>query len=168
MRKLKKSLTGFTLVEVMVSVFVFTILMTVVGSAFVGALNDQRKSFNTQQVLENSSLLLESMAKEVRVSQINDPDNVCPLSPSSSLSVIHPVNGPIVYALQGTDILRNGSIINSNTVEFTRLQFCVSGSALSDGRQPRVTVIASARSKNTKGQALIDIQTTLSQRLLSN
>lgn len=157
---------GFTLVETVVTIFIFSIIITVVLSAFVSALNLQRRAFNIQQVEENGNFILESMAKEIRVSTINTSD-ACP---ASSLSVSHPINGTIVYSLSGTDLIRtvNGNqyIVNSNVVQFSRLQFCISGNANPDQRQPRVTLVASIRSTQTKQQATIDVQTTLSQRRL--
>lgn len=167
-----KSGAGFTLTEMIVTVFVFSLLMIIVGSVFVSSLNTQRRAFNIQQAEENANFILESMAKEIRVGQITSPDTSCPASPAATLSLIHPVNGNISYSLSGNAVHRsvNGqdTTISSNTVQFTRLQFCVSGSAVGDNKQPRVTILASVKSTNTQQQAAIDIQTTLSQRFLSN
>lgn len=142
------------------------------GGVFVSSLDLQRRAFNIQQAEENASFILESMAKEIRVGQITGPDTVCPATPAATLSIVHPVNGNITYSLSGNAIHRNvngtDSVMSSNTVQFTRLQFCISGTGVDDQKQPRVTIIASLRSAKTKQQATIDIQTTLSQRFLSN
>lgn len=163
-----KKQNGFTLVETVVALLIFAILMTIVGSAFVNALNLQRRAFNIQRAVENSNFIVESMAKEIRVSQINGPDSGCPASPGSSLSINHPVNGSVTYGLSGTSIIRNGNVINSNDVEFTSLKFCVSGTPANDQRQPKVTIIAGIKSLDTSQQAVINVQTTVSQRFLSN
>lgn len=169
MKKLRENQyldSGFTLIETIVTLFIFSILITVVLSAFVSALNLQRRAFNIQQVEENGNFILESMAKEIRVSTVNTLD-ACP---AASLSISHPINGTIVYSLSGTDLIRtvNGNqyTVNSNVVQFSRLQFCISGNANPDQRQPRVTLVASIRSTQTKQQATVDVQTTLSQRRL--
>jgi len=162
---------GFTLIELMVSVFMFSILMIVVESAFVSSLDMQRRAFSIQQSEENANFMLESMAKEIRVSKVSGPDSDCQISPAATLNIVHPVNGNVTYSLSGTAIHRtvNGqdTIISSNTIQFTRLRFCVSGSALKDNKQPRVTILASVRSASLLQQVSIDIQTTLSQRPLS-
>jgi len=166
--------SGFTLIEMLTSVFIFSILMVVFGGVFVTSLNLQRKAFNTQQVIENTSFILESMAKEIRTARIVTADNGigCNAPALTSLSFTHPVNGDITYQLTGSSLRRivNGTntVLSSDSVEFTRLAFCVSGSSLNDNIQPRVTIIAGVRSKNTNQQASIDIQTTLSQRYLSD
>mgnify|MGYP001583454228 CR=1 FL=1 len=163
---------GFTLFETLLVILLFSIMVVLMGSIFIGSLNLQRKAFNLQQAEENASFVLEAMAKEIRVSQISGPDTNCPATPAVSLSITHPVNGNIIYSLSGNSIHRNvngtDSIMNSNSVEFTNLKFCISGAAVDDGKQPRVTIMASVRSVKTQQQASINVQTTLSQRFLSN
>ncbi|MEK7151651.1 MAG: type II secretion system protein [Patescibacteria group bacterium] len=164
--------SGFTLVETLVVVFVFSIIMVLVGSIFTNSLNIQRKAFNIQQAEEGTGFILESMAKEIRVSRIVNSDTNCPSAPTGVLNITHPVNGNVSYFLSGTAIHRSANgidtVISSNATEFTRLQFCILGTPIDDKRQPRVTVIGSVRSTKTKQQSVIDFQTTLSQRFLSN
>lgn len=164
--------TGFTLIEMLVSILAFSAIMVLMGGVFVSSLNLQRRALNLQQAEENAGFIMEVMAKEIRVAKITNSETNCPSSPSQTLSIVHPVNGDIVYSLSGNAIHRNvngtDSIISSSTVEFTRLQFCISGTPIDDTKQPRVTVMAKVRSVKTKQQADIDIQTTLSQRFLSN
>lgn len=152
-------------------------LVVLVGGAFVSSLELQRRAVNLQQAEDNASFVLELMAKEIRVSQIAGPDTNCPTMPAVTLSITHPVNGNINYSLSGNAVHRNvngvDSVLSSNTVEFTRLRFCVFGTAIDDQEQPRVTIIAGLKSSKYKGSALrqqiiTDIQTTVSQRFLSN
>lgn len=164
--------SGFTLIETLLVILLFSVIMILMGGVFVSSLDLQRRAFNIQQAEENAGFILESMAKEIRVSQIAGPDTSCPTSPAATLSITHPVNGAITYSLSGNAVHRNAngadSIISSNTVQFTRLQFCISGTPIDNQQQPRVTIIGSVRSVKTKQQATIDFQTTLSQRFLSN
>jgi len=164
--------SGFTLVEMMVAFLIFSIILTIFSSVFLSSSQLQKRAFNIQQAEENANYVLESMAKEIRVSKISGPDSNCPSSPASTLSITHPVNGNIVYSLNGTSVQRTvgGTVttISSNTVDFTRLQFCISGTPTEDKKQPRVTILASIRSKKTQQQASVDIQTTVSQRFLSD
>ena len=163
---------GFTLIETMVVSLLFSVIMVLMGGVFVSSLDLQRRAFNIQHAEENVSFILESMAKEIRVSQLGGPDTVCPATPAATLSIIHPVNGNITYSLSGNAVHRNvngtDSVISSNTVQFTRLQFCISGTPIDNQQQPRVTIIGSVKSVKTKQQTIIDFQTTLSQRFLSN
>lgn len=163
---------GFTLIETLLVILLFSTIMILMGSIFVSSLDLQRGALNLQQAEENASFVLELMAKEIRVSQVSGPDTNCPSTPAASLSIVHPINGNISYTLSGNAIHRNvngvDSVISSNTVEFTRLNFCVLGTPTADNQEPRVTVMAGLKSSKTKQQAVIDIQTTLSQRFLSN
>ncbi len=171
----RPSNAGFTLIEIITAFLIFSIILTVFSSVFLSSSRLQKKAFNIQQAEENANYILESMAKEIRVSRISGPDSNCPSSPVTSLSITHPVNGSIIYSLSGTSVQRtvNGTVttISSNTVDFTRLQFCISGTPVREARdfkQPRVTILASIKSKKTQQQAGIDIQTTVSQRFLSD
>ena len=163
---------GFTLVEILTAFLIFSIILTIFSSVFLSSSNLQKRAFNIQQAEENASYILESMIKEIRVSKISGPDSNCPSSPASTLSITHPVNGNIIYSLNGTSVQRtvNGTVttISSNTVDFTRLQFCISGTPIGDKKQPRVTILAGIKSKKTQQQASIDIQTAVSQRFLSD
>jgi len=160
---------GFTLVELLVSVFIFSVIMVLVGSLFVYSLDLQRRAFNLQQTEENATFLIETMLKEFRVSDVTFPlvASDCPAIPSQKIAIIHPDLGPITYELIGTNVERNGVALNSNTIEFTKLGFCVSG-AVVDGKQTRITMIASIRSSKTSQQSLIDIQTSISPRKLND
>ena len=163
---------GFTLVEPLLVIFIFSLLMVLMGGVFVSSLDLQRRAFNLQQAEENANFILESMAKEIRTSQISGSETNCPTSPAPTLDILNQYGENVTYSLSGNAIHRNVNgtdvVISSNTVEFTRLQFCISGTAVGDQKQPRVTVIASIKSVKTKQQAIIDVQTTVSQRFLSN
>jgi prepilin-type N-terminal cleavage/methylation domain-containing protein len=167
---------GFTLTEILVVALIFSLIVVIFSSTFISSSGLQKRAFNIQQVEENASYVLESMTKEIRVSRVSGPDTSCPSSPASSLTIDHPVNGNITYSLSGGDIHRNvnvngqytDTIVSSNTVEFTRLQFCILGTAVQDGKQPRVIILASVRSKNVLQRASMDIQTAVSQRFLAD
>lgn len=163
---------GFTLVEILTTTLIFSLVVIVFSSTFISSSRLQKRAFNIQQVEENASYILESMAKEIRVSNVSGPDTNCPSSPASNLIIDHPANGHIIYSLSSNAVHRNvngqDSVISSNTVEFTRLQFCILGTAIGDGKQPRVTILAGIRSKNTLQRSSIDIQTAVSQRFLTD
>ena len=162
--------TGFTLVELLVAMLLFAVLMTIAGSAFVYGLDLQRRAQNLQATGENATFIFETMLKEIRVSEISPAveDSNCPAAPDEQLTVMHPDLGVIMYERQGTDLMRNGVAINSNTVEFTRLGFCISGAEAGDERQPRITISASVKSTKTKQQSFIDLQTSISPRTLND
>jgi len=166
LNKNKGAQAGFSLVEVIISIFVFSLLLIVVSSIFVQTLKLQRRGFAAQKVQENSLFILETMAKEIRVSRVAN-QNACDLT---QLTITHPQQGTIIYTFVGASGTVQKTIggqtftISSSSVIFRRLSFCVVGSGASDGLQPRVTVIA--RVEDTKGDLPIpfDLQTTISSR----
>ncbi len=87
------------------------------------------------------------------------------------MGLLHPVQGNIIYEIIDgllTKRLPGGQamVINSNTIEFTNIEFCFLGSQSGDNLQPRVTIIASILSINDRNQSAIDIQTTVSPRFI--
>ena len=169
-----KHTRGFTLVETLVSILLFATIAMIVGSVFVSSLDIQRRANNIQQTEENASYVLETMIKEIRVSTLPVAlaDTDCAAAPLPAMAIINSSGVLVVYSLNGTDLIRNAGgvdgVMNSNTVQFQRLAFCVSGAQPSDSKQPRITIIASIQSKNMKQQITVDTQTTISLRGLSD
>ena len=161
---------GFTLIEMLIAVFMFSTVMAVASGFFAKIMVLQRRIFLMQQVQENINFILESMAREIRVGHL------CPLPTSCQSNTVldleHPINGIIQYSLTGDQVQRieNGTItiISSSAVKFTRLNFIVSGIENYDGKQPKVTIILRARATGGEQFSEINAQTTVSQRLLSD
>lgn len=165
---------GFTLIELIVGVFIFSILMVLASGSLVPSLSLQRRALNIKRVEENGRFVLELMTRELRVANpINTADSVCPGSGSSTLSFIHPVNGSIEYFLSGATVHRriNGadSVISNPDVEVTRLIFCISGNSAGDDRQPRVSIIIGLKAGGEAVESdTLYLQTAVSQRVLSD
>lgn len=68
--------TGFTLIEVMVSVAIFAVIILSITNIFKLAIDGQRSAIATQNVQESLKYFLEVTAKEMRMAQKNK--NVCP------------------------------------------------------------------------------------------
>lgn len=164
---------GFTLVELIVAVFIFSVLVTIAGGSFVSALSLQRRALNIKKVEENGRFILELMSRELRVANpINTANNSCPAN-ASAISFQHPVNGLVQYSLSGSQVHRNvggaDTIISNPDIEVSRLVFCVSGNTAGDDRQPRVTIILGLKTAGSGlDAATLDLQTTVSQRVLSD
>lgn len=161
---------GFTLIETLITIMVASIMMTLVSSIFGRAIALERRTVWSQRVQENSSLVLESMAREIRVSAIANQDSLNCLA--TSLNLVHPVDGNISYSLQSGGIQKQvGSIIGiitSSDVQITRLNFCITGSGIADDQSPKVTIIMSIQSLNGSPAVHADLVTTVVSRNITS
>lgn len=161
-----KKFTGFTLIELVVGVTVFVIVISIVVNLFVLGLKGQRKFLAIQNVQDNARYLLEFIAKEIRMSTINN-------SASNSLNITRPDGEVVTYVFTGQTIDRltaNPSTtgpLNSNEVLISG-GFYTTGIGLDDSQQPRVTIVMKieATGEKKEQESEINIQTTLCPRNL--
>ena len=166
--KSKKIYSGFTLIELLVTIAVFSLMMVIVVSIFARAVAIERRIVAAQKIQENAMLIIETMAKEIRVSTISNQNSLnCT---AASLTMLHPVYGTIIYSLVGGNINRQASFssfVNSSDVRFTRMNFCITGSGNNDSRSPKVTIIVSVES--VKGYPITtNLQTTVTSREIAS
>lgn len=163
--KTKNFQAGFTLVEVIVSSFVFSIIVVVTIGLFVQILALERRSFASQKIQENGLFIIELMSREIRVSQIQDQDS--PDCTATTLTIIHPVNGIVTYSLNNNVLQRTADGIttdlSSSDVSFSRLNFCIMGS-VSSTEQARVAILASIQNKTGPEILTTSLETTVSSR----
>lgn len=84
----EKDQKGFTFLEMIIAIFVFSLLATAVAGIYVAFSNLQRRSQAYQQILNDSHFAIELMAREFRTGTIYDytPEDSC----ASLLSVDNP------------------------------------------------------------------------------
>ena len=73
-KKIKNNKTGFTLVEVLVAVSIFAILAILLSVIYVAFTKMQTRTKISQQVLNDSQFVLETITREVRNNEIFDYD----------------------------------------------------------------------------------------------
>jgi prepilin-type N-terminal cleavage/methylation domain-containing protein len=161
---------GFTIIEVLVSTFVFSIIAVAISGIFVQLLALEQRSFASQKIQENGLFIMELMSREIRVSQIQNQDSTnCS---ATALTITHPVNGAVTYSLSGGVLQRTASGVvtdlSSSAVAFSRLNFCVLGSSPNDQQQARVAILASIQNKTGKVILTASLETTVSSRDVSD
>ena len=163
--------SGFTLVELLVSVGIFTSVVIVAMMALLNVKSLQVKGTAIRTINNNVNYAVEIMSREIRTG-IKYCENSCS---ASSFNFTNDVGVPVKYELSNGVIFRsenNGSAIAITAPEVTinNLTFVVSGTALNDNIQPRVTIVVQAESNNTKANlsSRLDIQTTITQRKLDS
>ncbi len=141
---------GYTLLELIVSVGVFSLVMVVVSTAYLTLVDLDRKGRSTTAVVTNLSFAVDSMARAIRTGQnysCNFGTN-CP-SGASRLSFIDENGRTITYTLSNGVVMREcsgsgcpvaGAVpLTDASVTVSTLTFRVTGVGTGDGLQPRVT-----------------------------
>jgi prepilin-type N-terminal cleavage/methylation domain-containing protein len=185
-KKIANSKKGFTLIEMMVSVGIFAIVMTISAGTLFAIMDANAKSQALKSVMNNLNLALEGMSRNIRVGSTyhcSDTSNIevaedCPFG--SSIFAFEKTGGnpetaldQVVYRLRQGQIERSldggtsYSAITSPEVEIETLRFIVRGSSPEDNLQPSVVILVRGSAGiKAKIRTDFDIQTTVSQRLL--
>ncbi len=166
---------GFSIIETIASIFVFSIVALTVSAILAGAMKIERRIFSAQVVQENIISVFEAMAKEIRVSNISNQDTNCSVQPlPTSLTINHPIDGTVTYRLNAQGVIERviGSVVytmSSDDVKFNNLAFCVIGSALpADDESVRVTISASVSNSTGLEPFTVNTQTTVVSRDIAN
>lgn len=166
-KKSLRSQKGFTVIELLASIFGFSIVVILVSAIVLQVMGLQRRGFGAQKIQENTLYVMELIAREVRVSTIAPGQDGCVVN---TLNITHPVNGVVSYTLNGTAVRRTaGGIstnISSNDVQFTTFGFCIFGSSATDNQQARIAIIATVRNTTTSptNQLTFRLQTLVTTR----
>ena len=164
-----KTRNGFTLMELLVAMAVFSSMIVAIGGIFTSVVGSQRKNIYNQEILDNARFVLENIGRAIRQSTITTPNGT-----SATLTITHPVKNVLTYELAGGSITEKSSLdsapvaLTSNKVAVDSLIFVVAGNSMSDGLQPRVTIAMTIRSEDQRAElsTSINLQTTVSPRKL--
>ncbi len=192
MKRINKK-NGFTLVEMMVAIAVFSIVMVTAMSALLNVIDANNKARAIKTAINNVSFALEGISKDMRMGtdyvcgvseDTNIPDgvdNVCTSGGGNIIGYKSPraSSGKMAYyRFHGTQIeeclekeagttcsISDFQPITSTEATLTNVKFYVLG-VNEDGKQPRMimTVSGEAGAKE-KIKTQFDLQTGVSQRL---
>lgn len=166
---------GFTLVELLVALGLFSVVVLLTAGGFVRALRSERQVSAFVSVNSNMSLALEQMAREIRTG-VNFCFNgtVCPSA--GVLSFINSKGETVTYCLDGGGSLErftgngscgSGNKITADNISVQYLNFIIFGNKNNDGYPPRITILVGASPRNASGASYtVDLQTTVSSRIL--
>ena len=175
---------GFTLVEMLVSLALFTIVLTIALGALLMVIKANQQAKAIKLVVNNLNLSLEGISRELRVGTNICRDrglsgNACN-TPSSGFSdrIFYTTdqnepfasyrvnNGRILWCPQDCDTLSDYLPLTGTDVTVEDLRFYVRGSGSGDGMQPMVLVSMNGYTTVNDQRIDLDIQTTVSQRKL--
>ena len=181
----KKGTLGFTLVEVLVSVGIFSIVMLVATGSVFTIVAANKKTHTLKSVMTNLNFALESMAREIRVGtgyQCGLSGGDCTLGDTSfrftsnrdfdgdglndtleySFAVDANSKGRLYQRRYGTD--PSPVPITASEINITSMKFYVIGSSASDGKQPKLLITITGSVGEGDSKSTFKIQTTVSQR----
>ena len=171
-RPLGRVVTGFTLLEMVVSFGIFSaVIITAVG-AVISINNAQVKADNIQNIQDNLRFGLESMTREIRTGKNFSPSGgnapayaVLAFTRTDGAQITYCLAGQALRKLSGSGDCSTASAVTSDAVIIEQLVFYVVGQAagVADG-QPRVTVSFRARSRDARLATALRLQTTVLQR----
>jgi type II secretory pathway pseudopilin PulG len=174
---------GFTLIDMLVSVGIFTATVTIGVGAAMASINANQKAQSIQLVMNNLSFALEHMARNIRTGityhcdvgflPLDTPRN-CTTGASSFAFEDRALGSGDTVAFK----LDSGRIeksvdgapfapITAPEVVIETLRFHVTGALKGDDLQPRVTIVLQGYAKTGNDERTdFDIQTTVSQRVM--
>ena len=170
----RASRAGFTLIELVVAIGLFSLLISIAIGGFIQALRSERQTVALLSANSNVSLILEQMAREIRTARNFTTTSG---SPSSDLSFTNANGEAVTYCLNSatTAIERvvsgacgSGERLTSRNVAVRSLDFITSGITAGDLYPPRITIRIALSSTGEAGvqNSIVNLQTTVSARNL--
>ncbi len=174
---------GFTLIEMIVSLGVFSILMGSISAIFIMASQVQRRTAISQRVLNDARYIMETIASDMRIGMVNygaytggtisspvtelyliDEDNT-PISYSRSTSGCSRSSSCLIRLVGGESASLTSQKVNADEILFYIIPASNPFGGGSDRKQPRVTITLTLSSVETgSDRSVISLQTTASSR----
>jgi prepilin-type N-terminal cleavage/methylation domain-containing protein len=171
---------GFTLIELMTALTIFTVVMTVSIGSILGVFEANRKSRTLRTVMSNLNLAVESMSKDMRYGRNyhcstgggaqTAPHN-CP-SGSDYISFLSSEGEQIVYRLDESALYKSVNAgasyvaVTAPEVVIDSLIFYVLGAGTDNVLQPKVVIKITGHAGEGKNRSNFELQTLVSQRML--
>ncbi|XOB41950.1 MAG: PilW family protein [Candidatus Nealsonbacteria bacterium] len=181
---------GFTLIEMLVAVMIFSLIIGAISGVFISGFRGQKSALSSQRLLNQTSYALEYMSRALRMASKQTTDIPACLSQEGlNYEITHNGSGLKFinhleeddcqeFFLEGAQLKYRKKIgeagreetldLTSSNLQITSLKFSISGEGQEDDLQPRVTIFLALKGKGQKleEQPELKIQTTISQRNL--
>jgi prepilin-type N-terminal cleavage/methylation domain-containing protein len=180
--KKENKFSGFTLLEMLISISLFTIVVTIAFTALLSILDVNEKAKTIKLVVNNLGMAMESMTREIRVGYQYTCDETSPSDsgndcgdyddPGTSIALKTSTGADVQYAFSNETIERTTDFgapvdILGSDVVIESLKFYVHGSEPGDEIQPRVLIVLKGSVAHPNLNTEFNIQTTVSQRKLA-
>lgn len=175
-------LRGFTLLEMVVSLGLFTVVIVIGLGALMSMSAAAQKTKSISIVMDNLNFALESMTRSLRTGisyhcgvggNIGEPAD-CP-NGASQIAFRDSLGRTVVYRLQNGSIERStdgGSVFLSVTapeITIESMNFFVDGTTPGDSRQPRALIVVQGTAgEREREQSSFSIETMVTQRFFDS
>lgn len=155
------SLSGFSLVEVLITFTLFALLIGVVVNSLLVVFRSHRYIFSSLEAQANLRFVLETMTREIK-----EGSNLNFNPATKTLSFVNKEGQQVEYFLSQEKIFRRqGAELLPVTAETLKIiKFDVAGCWRSSNCQPSVTLLFQIRSRLGTQEAPFYLQTTITQR----
>lgn len=172
--------SGFTLIEMIVSVGLFAIVMLVAMGAYLSLINLDRRARATNDLVTNLTFAVDTMERSLRTGssyQCGGGTNCWP-GGSNNLTFVDDQGQTITYLLKSDNTIgqcigggctaSNAKALTDPRVTIQSLKFYVKGVGTGDGLQPRVTfsIKGTLTPDAITGPITFTLQSTASQRAI--
>lgn len=180
-------MNGFTAVELLVSVALFTTIVAISSGVFIRSLRTQRAIVAFIAANSNASLTIEQLAREIRTGQTfcTGTNSGCAVQSGSyknlvftnakgekvkyELSVPRQVGSAMIQSILKS--VNDGAPIplTADNVNVKNFSFYLLGQDAGDNQNPRITVVLSVGATGIAfSDAVINLQTTISSKVLQD
>ncbi len=170
---------GFSLIEIMVSLAVFSIVVLVAAGALLSIIDGARKTQALKSVINNLNFAMEDISRNLRVGTVYHcdegslPRDTAKSCPSGAFSIVFkPYKGGLAtYRFKDGHIELDDGInsvaITAPEVVITNTKFIVTGTDAGDNKQPKILMtIQGYAGVKLRDQTNFNLQTTITQRIL--
>lgn len=163
---------GFSLIEILVTITIFSIIMTAFLGLFSSAFKNQQKNLSVIQLLNNTSYISEYMSRALRMAKkdlgavcIGEKDNFEITAAGIKFLNYQGECQEFFLENQTLKVSKDGIIhaLTSASVEVENLNFEILGQTQIDFLQPRISFALTLKTIKTPVRE-IKLQTTVSQR----
>ncbi len=166
---------GYTLLELIVSIGLFSIVMLVVTSAYLALISMDREARATNELVANLSFATESMMRNIRTGtsySCGSGNGNC-----TQFTFLDSQGQPMTYRLKSNNTIgqcSSGTCVDASAIPLTdtritiqSLTFYVRGVGTSDVQQPQVTVTIKGTMATDAGKTTsFNIESSATQRLI--
>ncbi len=164
---------GFTLIEMLIAVLIFSLIIGAGIGLFFSALKLQKSNLAYRQLLNQAGYISEYLSRAVRMAKKDkisciDGSNFQESETSLKFATYNDECWRFFLENSRLKMEKNGEeyFLTSDDFEILSLKFVVAGDEAGDELQPRVTMLMDIRAKGEGSQPRLRIQTTVSQRNL--